>query len=202
MGRADPLPQPLSLEQYLERERLAEHRSEFHAGEVFAMAGASIAHITIVASLVEGLRPCLKKKGCWLGSTDLRVYVPAADAVFYPDVAVVCGAMKFYNARRDVLLNPTAVVEVLSPSTRDYDLGTKFERYRSVESLTEYVVVDSARRWVERWHRAGGTWHLDPDSSRLLLADCSLTLEAVYEGVEFDATDGASAEVGGAPADA
>lgn len=187
MGRAEPLPEKLTQAEYLERDRAAEFKSEYYQGEIFAMSGAKTDHTTIVANVLEYVRPCLKKKGCWLGTQDTRIHIPNEGAFTYPDIVIVCGPFKYFDARRDIVLNPSVLVEVLSASTRNYDKGTKFELYRSLSSLIEYILIDSEKRKVERWYLADGTWHLDPNTQDTVsIAGCVLTHEQAYEGVELN----------------
>ena len=129
----------LTPEQYLEIERKAEFKSEYYQGEMFAMSGASYPHIGIVANAVASLHQQLRRGPCRPLSNDMRVRVTATGLYTYPDVVVVCGEPRFLDDTFDTLLNPTVIIEVLSESTEAYDRGQKFEQYRSLESLAEYV---------------------------------------------------------------
>src|SRR5215208_1224850 len=122
--------QRLTLQEYLTLERQAETRSEYLDGEMFAMSGASHSHNVIVTNAVAALRPQLRSRGCALYANDMRIRTPT-DLLTYPDIAVVCGRRQFDDPRRDTILNPMVIVEVLSESTRDYDRGTKFTHYRT-----------------------------------------------------------------------
>ena len=188
MGQPEPKPK-LTVAEYLAAERKAATKSEYYRGEVFAMAGASPNHITVVRNLVVALDPCLSAKGCWFGSNDVRVHVPANTLYTYPDIVIVCGTPEFQHLEGlDTLLNPTTLIEVLSPSTREYDLVNKFALYRDIPSLTEYVVIDSERRRIERWLRAT-TWYLDKRAERehLEIAGCELSESAIYRFLDFPA---------------
>ena len=116
----------MTPEQYLEIERKAEYKSEYRDGEMFAMAGAPEGHNLVVGNLIQGLIPQLRPRGCRVYSNDMRVQAGNSRLYAYPDVAVVCGEPQFLDNRRDTLLNPVMVVEVLSPSTEAYDRGEKF----------------------------------------------------------------------------
>ena len=184
MGRAQPTATGLSIAEYLERERVAEFKSEYYRGEVFAMAGASYRHGLIVGNLLGAVKSCLEGKGCRIVPGDLRVHIPKTTLFTYPDLVVHCGRPVFFDPGYDTLLNPSAIVEVLSPSTADYDRGTKFLYYRSIESLQEYVLVDQDLRRIERWVLRG-TWQLAPADEPLSVGGCAIDLDAVYAGV-FD----------------
>src|ERR1017187_5873973 len=150
----------LTPEQYLEIERKAEFKSEYYQGEMFAMAGARWAHNLILLNLASELRQQLRSRPCSVTSSDMRVRVNAKGLYTYPDVVVVCGEPQFLDERRDTLLNPTLIVEVLSESTEQYDRGRKFEHYRPLESLAEYLLVSSERVSVERYTRQpDGSWN-------------------------------------------
>lgn len=179
----------LSQAEYLERERVAEFKSEYFEGNVFEMQhGERIEHVSIVSNLLGELRPKLKECGCNMLSHDMRVHVRQNTLYTYPDLVVFCGEPEFLDGEFDTLMNPTAIIEVLSESTRDYDTGTKFSLYRGIPTLGEYILIDSQQRQIERWYRADGTWHLDPNTAeQLTVAKCSMSADEVYESVNFAA---------------
>lgn len=141
----------LTPQEYLALEREAEFKSEYFRGEMFAMSGASRKHNLITTNIVVGLGQQMRGRPCEVYSSDMRVKVAATGLYTYPDVVVVCGEPKFEDAHVDTLLNPTLLVEVLSPSTAAYDRGQKFAHYRGIESLTEYVLVAQDERKVEHF---------------------------------------------------
>jgi Uma2 family endonuclease len=150
-----------SPEEYLALDRAAEFKSEYHAGEILAMAGASENHDTIAVNVLTELRSRLKGGPCRPFSSDMRVHIPAADRYTYPDVTVVCGERQFADGRRDVLLNPTLVVEVLSRTTEAYNRGEKAAAYRRLPSLEEYLLIAQDRPHVEQYTRQpDGRWLL------------------------------------------
>ncbi len=116
----------ISPEQYLASERKVDYKSEYFAGDTFAMGGAGRNHVRIVSNLVQALGQLLRSKRCEVASTDLRVWIPASGLSTYPDVVVTCGEEDFQDDHFDVLLNPMLFIEVLSPSAEDYDRGHKF----------------------------------------------------------------------------
>jgi len=122
----------LTPEQYLAIERKAEYKSEYYNGEMFAMAGAKEAHNLLVTTLVGLLYSQLRRGPCRVYSNDMRVSVSATGLYTYPDVVAVRGERQFLDEQRDTLLNPTLIIEVLSPSTEAYDRGRKFEHYQSI----------------------------------------------------------------------
>jgi Uma2 family endonuclease len=183
----------LTPEEYLARERKAEFKSEYFAGETFAMAGTSMKHSLIVANVVGELRPQLKRRPCHVYPTDMRVKVSPTGLYTYPDVTVVCGKPQFEDEKEDIVLNPTVVFEVLSESTEDYDRGRKFVHYRTIESLREYVLIAQDECRVERFERQpDSSWLLSvtdrmEDTLRLPAIGCELPLAEIYHKVEFPA---------------
>ena len=184
-----------SFEDYLaaEREEL-EIRHEFVAGEVFAMVGATVNHNIIVTNIVRELVSQTKGRPCLVFSTDLRVRIEEADASTYPDVLALCGEMQLYDNRRDVLLNPSLIVEVLSPSTEAYDRGGKVAIYRRLPTLREYLLVSQDKVAAELYVRQpDGRWLLSeynaPDAEVPLESiDCRLALLEIYDKVELTDT--------------
>jgi Uma2 family endonuclease len=183
----------LTPEQYLEIERQAEYKSEYYDGEMFAKAGAPRLHSLIVANVIGELRQQLKDRPCETRPSDLRVQTPSG-LYTYPDVVVACGEARFLGTQEDTLLDPTLLVEVLSPSTEAYDRGRKFEHYRSIESLAEYLLVASDRIHADLFvKQPDGEWLLR-DASRiedkleLRSAGCSLALAEIYAKVKFTST--------------
>ncbi len=189
-------PQPrLTPQQYLARERQAETKSEYLRGEMFAMAGASREHNLIAGNVNRELGSQLRERECEVYQSDMRVKVSPTGLYTYPDVTVVCGEPEFEDAEVDTLLNPKVLVEVLSPSTADYDRGGKFTHYRRLPSLQEYVLISQDRPLVEHYVRQGkDEWLLTEQSSLqdpLILPSiqCQLPLSEIYRKVQF-APDG------------
>lgn len=176
----------LTPEQYLEIERAAEYKSEYFQGEMFAMSGASTAHNRLVARLMRDIGQQLRPSNCEAFSNDHRVRT-ATGLFTYPDVVIVCGPLHLADDRKDTLLNPTALIEVLSPSTEAYDRGRKFEHYRSIESLREYLLLSSDRVHADLYARqTDGRWMLSSasrmeDTVVLESAGASLLLADLYE---------------------
>jgi Uma2 family endonuclease len=181
----------LTPEEYLEIERRAEFKSEYFNGEMFAMAGAKEAHNLVVAHLSRDLGVQLRSRPCRVYLNDMRVRVPSTGLYTYPDVIALCGEPHFPDEQRDTLLNPALIVEVLSPSTEAYDRGRRFEHYKSLESLREYLLVAADRIHADLYTRqADGRWMLTSadkleDSLTLESVDARLLLADLYEKVEL-----------------
>jgi len=181
----------LTPEQYLDIERQAERKSEYWQGEMFAMAGAGEPHNLLVTSISAQFYVQLRSSVSRTYAHDMRVRITATGLYTYPDIVVVCGAPQFLDGRRDTLLNPTLIVEVLSPSTEAYDRGRKFEHYQSIDSLKQYLLVASERVHADLFTRQpGGQWLLTAASSiedamDLESVGCRITLRDSYERVEF-----------------
>ena len=182
----------LTPEQYLEIERKAEFKSEYHNGEMFAMAGARLPHNLITTNVTSELRQQLRLRPCRVVSSDQRVLVAPTGLFTYPDVVVVCGEPRLLDSELDTLLNPTVIVEVLSPTTEAYDRGRKFGHYRTIESLSAYLMVASELISAELYTRQpDNRWKLTEEASRLEdtfeieSIGCRLKLADIYEKVEL-----------------
>lgn len=179
-------------ESYLELERASETKHEFYRGEVFDMSGASFTHTVIAVNTTRELSSQLRKKPCTVHSNDLRIQVRAAGLFTYPDVIVICGEPRFLDKRNDTVTNPTLIIEVLSKSTESYDRGKKFQHYRTLETLQEYVLISQDSANIERFTRQpGGDWLLSAASGldatvTLASVGCTLALADVYEKVDFE----------------
>lgn len=185
-------PKPrLTPEDYLALERSADFKSEYFNGEIFAMTGASESHNLIVINTIRELSIQLKKRPCKVYANDMRVKVDPTGLYTYPDVVVTCGKAQFDDTHLDTLLNPVLIVEVLSDSTEAYDRGRKFEHYRKLDSLIEYVLIAQNRPHIESYRRqADQQWLLRECSEldgtlRLPSIDCDLALAEVYDKVEL-----------------
>jgi len=176
---------------YLQAERQNPTKREYLAGEVRALAGASEPHNIIVFNLGGMLYHSLRGKSCRGYVVDMRVKVPELPAYLYPDVVIVCGQPQFEDEQKDNLLNPTVVIEVLSPSTEAFDRGEKFATYQRIPTLREYLLVAQDRTYVEQFIRQpNGQWSCrvydQPEQSVALLGGTvSLPLQGIYEGISF-----------------
>lgn len=187
---AEPHRRP-TFEEYLAAERAGAEKHDFDRGAVYAMGGASRRHNRLVTNLILALGPELRRRGCEIYANDMRVRVEAADFAAYPGVVVVRGEPDFADPHQDTLLDPLLIVEVLSPSTADYDRGTKFAACRALPSLGEYLLVAQDRMHVEHFVRQGdGSWRLTEHGAgaaalELPSIGCRLSMRDLYDG--FDA---------------
>lgn len=182
----------ITPEQYLEIERKAEYKSEYYRGEMFAMAGAQEGHNVAAGNVHTTLNLQFRGRPCRVYTSDMRIHIPATGLYTYPDIAAVCGERKFQDGRvLDTLLNPTLIVEVLSPSTEAYDRGRKFEHYQSIDSLRQYLLVSSDRIRADLFTRqSDNLWTLVSasrleDTLDLESIGCRLALTDVYENVDL-----------------
>lgn len=179
-------------EEYLDLERISEIRHEFLDGTVYAMAGESLTHNAICFNLAGALHPQLRETNCRGFSPNMKVRGGEAGLYAYPDLAVFCGEALFHDKHGDVLLNPTVIFEVLSRSTQTYDRGEKFERYKSIETLRDYVLVSQDRPRLEHFSRQpDGTWsHVELDGADAALTldsiNCRVALADIYDRINFE----------------
>ncbi len=183
----------MTVEEYLDLERSSTVKHEYFAGAAYAMVGAKLSHVRIVGSTYALLYEQLRGRGgCNIDVSDLRVRTPGG-LLAYPDIVVVRGEDEVLRDERgDTLLNPTLIAEVLSPSTEAYDRGFKFEQYKLISSLREYVLIAQDRPRVERYLRQlDGQWLYTDifglhEQMRLESVDCVIELARLYERVRFD----------------
>jgi len=183
----------ITAEQYLDFERCAEERHEFVDGVVYAMAGETPDHSTICFNLSGIIHAQLAGKPCRGFSPNMKVRTGVGDLYAYPDLMIVCGEAKFHDQRGDVLLNPSVIFEVLSPSTERYDRGEKFRRYRTqIASLQDYILVSQDRVRLEQYHREDDdSWSQIEvtalnDAVILTSIDCKIGVADVYRNTEIE----------------
>jgi Uma2 family endonuclease len=180
-----------TVESYLAFERQSEIKHEFLNGEIYDLTGASPNHVFITGNTFASLHTQLRKQPCRIYSNDMRVRVSAGHYT-YPDIIVVCGEPQSDKDNGDNLLNPTLIIEVLSPSTEGYDRGDKFGSYRGLESLQEYVLIAQDKYQIEHYVRQSEGGWLFSDASKpedvvvLPSINCTLLLSDVYEKVTFE----------------
>ena len=182
----------LTSAEYLAIERIAPYRSEYFRGEMFAMAGGSPTHSRIKTNILGELRNRLKGNPCAPYDSDLRIKCPTG-LYTYPDVSVICSELELDDEQKDTVLNPTLLIEVLSKNTEAYDRGKKFDHYRTIPSLREYVLVSQEEPMIQRFLRNDdNTWTMNAvtdlnQSIRLQSLGIEIPLAEVYERVEFTA---------------
>ena len=180
-----------TIAEYIAIEERAEYKNEYCRGEIFAMSGGTRAHARIIGNLYFQLRSALAGKGCQAFNSEQRIYVKTVDLDTYPDVSVVCGSVELSIEDPEAITNPVVLIEVLSPSNERYDRTTKFNCYRNLRSLKQYVLVTQEEALVETFTRsANGSWeYLDAVGIdafvNLSAIDYQLPMTAIYEEVEF-----------------
>jgi Uma2 family endonuclease len=181
----------ISEKEYLETERSALDKHEYHKGEIFAMSGASIAHNRISINCTLDIGNKLKGQNCQPYGSDLRIHIPKNTLYTYPDISIICGEVETTDDKFDTITNPSVIIEILSSSTRNYDKGEKFTLYREIDSLQEYILIDSERIMVEKFIRnPDNSWQLTEyktieKSFTITTLTIEMQLAAIYEGVKI-----------------
>lgn len=181
----------ISPEDYLAEERAALDKHEYYQGEVFAMSGASLKHNVIFSNLFTDIGNKLKGKGCRPYGSDLRIHIPKNTLYTYPDISIICGEADLTDKEFDTATNPSVIIELLSKSTRNYDKGEKFTLYRDIDTLKEYILVDTEKIYVEKHIRnTDGSWQLTDyksleNSFTIDSLQLNILLKDVYEGISF-----------------
>lgn len=179
----------VSPQDYLDMERAGQEKHEYFKGEIFAMSGASREHNIISKNLNTVVLPYLAGKDCNMFGSDVRIHIPENTLFTYPDLSIICGDWITTDNEKDTVTNPSVIIEILSRTTRDYDRGTKFNLYRSIKTLKEYLLIDSLSVSVELFTRH--------DNDKWILTECkdrsgsfhistiglTLQLKDIYEDV-------------------
>ena len=187
-----PEKQYITPEQYLESERLALEKHEFYLGEIFAMSGASFRHNQIFKNTYGNLFNKLKGKPCQPYGSDLRIHIHNNSLYTYPDISIICGKPEMTDTVKDTITNPSVIIEILSKSTYDYDKGQKFTLYRDIDSLREYILIDSMSFRVEHYFKnEDSSWTLKDyrtidDKLNIETISADLLLSDVYVDVFVD----------------
>jgi Uma2 family endonuclease len=177
-------------EEYLCLERKAEFKSEYCNGDITARSGASRAHNLVTGNIYAEVRNDFKDRPCEVYACNMRVRTSPTGLYTYPDVVAVCGEPLFLDDEFDTLLNPTLIVEVLSPSTETYDRGRKFDQYKAIASLREYIIVSQDEVLVERFVKRGNQWERTTyrdtgETLRLESIHCDVSLLELYAKVRL-----------------
>lgn len=185
-----PFPR-LTEEQYLRIERAADYKSEFVGGEMFAMPGGTPRHSMLGGNAFAELRAQLRGKRCRVLTSDMRLRTPAGSQ-HYPDVSVACGPVQLHPGSNDIMTNPVLLLEVLSPTTASYDRGAKFEMYKLIPTLSDYIILHQDSIFAEHYCKGSdGVWaslEYRGENARIPLTsiECELHLGSVYDGVMDD----------------
>ena len=185
-------PVPMSIEKYLDKESLSVEKHEYYNGKVKKMPGSSYNHNKIAANIIIALGQTfeINRLSFEVISSDQKVFIPKLNQILYPDALVVYQKPEFWNGRKDVLLNPILIVEVLSPSTEKYDRQDKFMSYKNIPTFMEYVMVRQDTVEVETWYRE--ETHLWRETTvsetgdiKLSSIGISISLDKIYRNIEF-----------------
>ncbi|NDJ22484.1 Uma2 family endonuclease [Nostoc sp. B(2019)] len=179
-------------EEYLQLEEAADYKSEYIDGQIIPMAGGTINHNQIALNLSTELNFAFKKQNYRVYMGDIRLWIPQKRIYTYPDVMILADEPEFFNNRRDIILNPQVIVEVLSKSTKGYDREDKFEAYRTISSFREYLLIDQTRIHVEQFSKTGKKqWNLreyDEEDKAIALVSVpfEISLQDLYNKVKFE----------------
>ncbi|BAY14415.1 hypothetical protein NIES21_01720 [Anabaenopsis circularis NIES-21] len=185
-------PRQYSAEEYLAHEEAAESRSEYRDGEIIPMTGGSLNHNQIIINLVLALSPRLRQQNYNVYANDLRLWIPRYQAYTYPDVLIIKDEPVFQSGRKDTVINPSIIFEVLSKSTSSRDRGDKFTYYRSIPEFQEYILIDQYQLHIEQLSKTpDGNWLFketdDEDGVlNLVAANCQILHRQIYERVNFE----------------
>jgi Uma2 family endonuclease len=180
--------QKYTIPEYLEMENAATEKHEYYQGEIFAMSGAKLQHNRVVRNLLTSLTRELKGKPCEPLGSDARIHIPENTLFTYPDISIFCEKPESLNNDEMNFLNPSVIIEVLSPSTKNYNRGEKFKLYRDIHTLREYILVEPEAIGVEAFFiNAHGNWELKEyrsinDTLQLKTINVSLSLTEIYDG--------------------
>lgn len=190
-------------EEYLALERASKTKHEYLDGEIYVMAGGSPTHNQICFNLAGEIHPQIKGTSCVGYTSDQKIRTDPQDMFSYPDLTVVCGEPAFHDEYQDVILNPTVIIEVLSPRTEVFDRNTKFERYQNIPALTDYILISQNRPCVEHYARQKGKrkwiFTMETNLSAEIEIDSiktKLKLSDIYERVNFPSTKELFATIG------
>ena len=184
-----------SIAAYLESEEKSDVKHEFYKGEIFAMAGASIQHNQIASNAHVAIGSFISDKGCTIFQSDLKIHVELNSLFTYPDLSIVCGTIATLENHKDIVTNPSVLIEVLSDTTQDYDRGGKFKLYRDIPSLKEYILISSIEVLVEKYSKQeDGTWILHEyktlnDFFTIDVIAMQIELKGLYKNVALEATN-------------
>jgi len=179
----------LTVAEYLDYEKTTGEKHEFYKGEVFAMAGAKVAHNRIVVRLTSILSQQLRGKTCEPFNSDQRIHIPYNSLYTYPDISIVCGPVKTLNDDEYNILNPSVIIEVLSAGTKNYDRSEKFQLYRDIPTLKEYILIDSESIRIEAFRiNTKNHWELEEykntyQTLSMPLINVAIPVYDIYEGI-------------------
>jgi Uma2 family endonuclease len=183
--------QKISIEEYLEMENASIEKHEYYKGEIFAMSGAKMPHNAVHKNLWGSLFVKLKGKKCQPYGSDVRIHIESNTLFTYPDISIICGEVVTLNNDDYNVLNPAVIIEILSPSTKNYDRGEKFKLYRDITTLKEYILVDSESIHLEVFRlNESNHWELEEyntitEQLHIKAVDEIIAISEIYEGVNM-----------------
>lgn len=183
--------QRFTPEEYLAMESVAKYKSEYYDGEIFAMSGGTPDHSLVAVNLTSELSARLDDRPCRVFNSDMRLLIEESGLYTYPDGMVICGKIELATGRNDTVTNPVLIIEVLSGSTKEYDLSAKFDFYKKIASLKEYLVVDSERPYIECYRRGpDDQWlpEVSNDLNKVIRLDsvgCEIPMRNLYRKVSW-----------------
>lgn len=181
----------ITIEEYLAMEEASTEKHEYYKGEVFAMSGPKVIHSIIATNLMRDIAVHLKGKSCKPFNSDQRVFIEKNGLLTYPDLTIVCGKIETLNDDKWNITNPSVIIEILSPSTKSYDRGTKFGLYRDIPTLKEYILIDSESIIVEAFIiNKDNHWQLTEHQTQaetlyIKTIDLSIPLSDIYLDTEL-----------------
>ena len=182
-------------DEYLQLEEVADYKSEYIDGELIPMAGGSTNHNRIAGNFYAALNFALRRQDFEVFIGDVRLWIPKKRIYTYPDVMVVAGEPEYFNNRKDTILNPQVIIEVLSKSTEGYDRQDKFEDYRSIDNIQEYLLIDQTRINVKQFSKTGkkrwtfSEYDQEDEALSLNAVEFQISLLDLYNKVKFEAVD-------------
>jgi len=184
--------QQMTLEEYLEFDYNGEGRYEYFDGEVIEMSGGSPEHSLLGNRIGYLLGNNLYPKGCLVYSSDVKIKVPTMPPYRYGDISALCGKPIYENlGKQRLLVNPTLIIEVLSPSTEKFDRDLKFKAYKSIESLREYLLVSQSQKFITLYTKHNEKFwfqseYVEGETLKLESLDCDLSIDEIYQGIVFE----------------
>lgn len=184
-----------TVEEYLAFEESKQEKYEFHQGKLKKIPGGTLNHNKIAANIIFAIKQELRKskRKYHVATSDMKIWIEAYNHIVYPDVVIICEKVEYYNNRKDIITNPLLIVEVLSSSTKNYDLSGKFEKYQTLSALKEYVLVEQTLPAVIAYHREEeDLWRvqrshdLENGEIHLKSIDCKIALTDIYEMIDWE----------------
>ncbi|WP_107669386.1 Uma2 family endonuclease [Cyanothece sp. BG0011] len=180
------IPKALSIEDYLKQEEKADVKSEYINGKIIPMAGGTVNHNQIAVNITTELNYAFKKQDYRVYMGDVRLWIPEKNIFTYPDIMVINGDPIYYENRKDTILNPILIIEVLSPSTENYDKEGKFSAYRTIQGFSEYMLLSQTKIYGEKFTKTDEkTWlfqefHQEDQAIQVQLENISLQFDDIY----------------------